>query len=267
MDADRREYRDEWVGYWAPGSRSLTVTFAAISDSRAWYGAAVYHATRRLDLGTYFSWFIADWSEDQSAPDNHVYDRVVTTRIDLNDLAYVKIEGHCMNGYGAFDSIRGFYGQQNRNGLKANTNALVVRTASAFRDLVRERRTNMTTLRRHAIAACMIGVAWISPLAGDVKIIAHPSVRTDSLPWPNSKAHSSRTGDGSKTARMSNLCWPKVARLVELSSGNMSARATMRCAPTTGLWSSPVLAPCPSFWIPMPRSSTRLPTRKAPSDM
>ena len=43
-----------------------------------------------------------------------------------------KIEGHFMNGYGAFDSIRGFYGQQNPNGLKPGTNALVVRTGFNF---------------------------------------------------------------------------------------------------------------------------------------
>lgn len=36
----RREFRNEWVGYWKPGESTLAVTFDAISDSRAWYGAA-----------------------------------------------------------------------------------------------------------------------------------------------------------------------------------------------------------------------------------
>jgi hypothetical protein len=128
----RREFRDEWVGYWEPGSTALAATFDAISDSRAWYGSAAYRVSKRLELGTYFSWYIADWREDRSPPTNHVYDRVASARFDLNNHWYAKIEGHFMNGYGAFDSIRGFYGQQNPNGLDPNTNALVARTGFSF---------------------------------------------------------------------------------------------------------------------------------------
>ena len=128
----RREFRDEWVGYWEPGSSELAVTFDAISDSRAWYGAAAYRVSKRLEVGTYYSWFIADWRKDPSPPTNHVYDRVASARIDLTHHWYAKIEGHFMNGYGAFDSIRGFYGQQNPDGLKPSTNALVVRTGFSF---------------------------------------------------------------------------------------------------------------------------------------
>ena len=128
----RREFRDEWVGYWEPSSTTMAVTFDAISDSRAWYGAAAYRVSKRLELGTYYSRFIADWRKDPSPPTNHVYDRVASARIDLTNHWYAKIEGHFMNGYGAFDSIRGFYGQQNPNGLKPGTNALVVRTGFNF---------------------------------------------------------------------------------------------------------------------------------------
>lgn len=128
----RRELRDEWVGYYLPGSTGLAVTFDAVADSRAWYGAAAYRVSKRIEVGNYYSWFIANWSGDQSAPANHVYDRVVTGRIDLSSHWYAKVEGHWMDGYGAFDSIRGFYGQQNPNGLKPKTNALVARTGFSF---------------------------------------------------------------------------------------------------------------------------------------
>lgn len=128
----RREFRDEWVGYWEPNSTTMAVTFDAISDSRAWYGAGAYRVSKRLELGTYYSRFTADARKDPSPPTNHVYDRVATARIDLTNHWYAKVEGHFMNGYGAFDSIRGFYGQQNRNGLKPSTDALVVRTGFTF---------------------------------------------------------------------------------------------------------------------------------------
>jgi hypothetical protein len=61
-----------------------------------------------------------------------VYDKDLTARFDITSHWNVKLEGHFMNGYGAFDSIRGFYAQQNPNGLKADTNALVLRTSFSF---------------------------------------------------------------------------------------------------------------------------------------
>jgi hypothetical protein len=128
----RREFRDEWVGYWKPGESTLAVTFDAISDSRAWYGAASYRITKRWEVGTYYSWFIANWPAAHALPTNHVYDKDLTARFDINSHWNVKLEGHFMNGYGAFDSIRGFYAQQNPNGLKADTNALVLRTSFSF---------------------------------------------------------------------------------------------------------------------------------------
>jgi len=128
----RREFRNEWVGYYLPGSTDLAVTFNAVSDSRSWYGSAAYRISKRLEVGSYFSWFIANWPVDKSLPTNHVYDRAVTARFDLTSHWFMKLEGHFMDGYGAFDSIRGFYGQQNPNGLLPATNALVARTGFSF---------------------------------------------------------------------------------------------------------------------------------------
>lgn len=91
-----------------------------------------HRISKRWELGTYCSWFIANWPTTHSLPTNHVYDKDVTARFDVTRHWNVKIEGHFMNGYGAFDSIRGFYGQQNPSGLKPDTTALVVRTGLRF---------------------------------------------------------------------------------------------------------------------------------------
>jgi hypothetical protein len=87
----RREFRNEWVGYWQPQESTLAVTFDAISDSRAWYGAASYRISRRWELGTYSSWFIANWPVTHSLPTNHVYDKDVTARFDVTRHWNVKI--------------------------------------------------------------------------------------------------------------------------------------------------------------------------------
>ena len=69
---------------------------------------------------------------DHGLPNNHIYDNVLTARVDVTRHFLVKVEGHFMDGYGAQDSIRGFYTQNNRAGLKAKTNMLVLRTGVSF---------------------------------------------------------------------------------------------------------------------------------------
>lgn len=123
----RREYRDEWVGYYTPALQPM-FNFNAISDSRSWYGSAAYRLNKRLEVGGYGSWFYFDWHQDLSAPVNHVHDRVVTARFDLTNHWSLKVEGHFMDGYGRFDSIRGYYEQTNPQGLKPQTSMLVIRT-------------------------------------------------------------------------------------------------------------------------------------------
>jgi TonB family protein len=44
-----------------------------------------------------------------------------------------------------------------------------------------ERSTNVNSLRLNIITACMVGVASISAWAGDVKVIANPNVKADSI--------------------------------------------------------------------------------------
>jgi len=66
-------------------------------------------------------------------PANHIYDKVVVGRVDLNRYWNVKVEGHFMDGTGSGGIYpAGFYPQQNPNGYQRNTNALVLKTGVRF---------------------------------------------------------------------------------------------------------------------------------------
>ena len=127
----RREWRDEWVGYYTQAMQP-EFNFQAVSDARSWYGSGAYRASKWLEVGGYFSWYVANWSEPWSDPANHVYDKVATARFDLNSHLSLKVEGHWMDGHGAFDSIRGFYDQVNPGGIQPTTHLLVVRMGYAL---------------------------------------------------------------------------------------------------------------------------------------
>jgi hypothetical protein len=113
-------------------------------DVRAWYVSGAYRVVKRLTIGSYYSRYVITTAAggplaalfpaqtDTSLPANHVYDKVVTGRVDLNRFWNVKVEGHFMDGYGDSLYPDGFYPQQNSNGFKPNTNALVVKTSFNF---------------------------------------------------------------------------------------------------------------------------------------
>jgi hypothetical protein len=101
-------------------------------DERGWYGAAAYRISKRLELGTYRSWFYPTWHGDQSAPSSHLIDQTVTARVDLARFWDLKIEGHFIDGYGSPQSIRGFYPSNNPSGMQPKTNMLVIRTGWNF---------------------------------------------------------------------------------------------------------------------------------------
>lgn len=113
-------------------------------DVRGWYVSGTYRISKRITLGSYYSHYsittlyrgalarFAQNQTDTNLPENHVYDKVLTARYDLRKFWNVKIEGHFMNGYGASSYPDGFYPQQNPQGFKNNTNALVVRTGINF---------------------------------------------------------------------------------------------------------------------------------------
>jgi len=69
---------------------------------------------------------------DTSLPQNHIYDKVISARVDLNQFWNVKIEGHFMDGYAAGPYPNGFYPQVNPNGFTPNTNALILKTGFHF---------------------------------------------------------------------------------------------------------------------------------------
>jgi len=69
---------------------------------------------------------------DTSLPASHIYDKVITERLDLNRFWNVKIEGHFMDGYGDSSYPNGFYIQVNPQGFQPNTNALVLKTSVNF---------------------------------------------------------------------------------------------------------------------------------------
>ncbi|MGA9907906.1 MAG: hypothetical protein WBQ01_16160, partial [Candidatus Sulfotelmatobacter sp.] len=69
---------------------------------------------------------------DTTLPANHIYDKVISGRVDLRRFWNVKVEGHFMNGYGSSTYPDGFYPQVNPQGFKSDTNALVIKTGVIF---------------------------------------------------------------------------------------------------------------------------------------
>jgi len=135
-DAEYRRYlRDQiiWNG-----------TSEDIVDVRGWYVSGAYRLMKRLEAGAYYSHYsitsvfggalakIAPNQTDTSLPANHIYDKVITGRVDLNRFWNVKVEGHFMDGYADSAYPDGFYPQVNPPGFKPNTNALVLKTSVNF---------------------------------------------------------------------------------------------------------------------------------------
>jgi hypothetical protein len=114
------------------------------NDVRAWYVSGAYRIIKKLEVGSYYSHYTIESvyygpialeipsQTDTSLPENHVYDKVITARVDLNRFWNVKLEGHFMDGYGVSTYPDGFYPQVNPQGFKPNTNALVVKTSLHF---------------------------------------------------------------------------------------------------------------------------------------
>ncbi len=97
-------------------------------NARAGYVSAAYRVSKWLELGTYHSRFIANWSLYHGDPMNHVFDQVFTSRFDLNKYLDLKAEGHFIDG-AMVNSVldRGFYAAANPAGLKPAMRMLVLR--------------------------------------------------------------------------------------------------------------------------------------------
>jgi hypothetical protein len=100
--------------------------------SAGWFLATAYRVARPVEVGGYYSHFIADTSLDGNLPTNHISGPVLTTRFDLTKYVSLKVEGHFVDGYGNPTSPHGFYLRDNTTGLADSTKMLVVRTAVSF---------------------------------------------------------------------------------------------------------------------------------------
>jgi hypothetical protein len=126
------------------GDSGVTLLFENVTDVRGWYVSGAYRVMKRLALGSYYSRYsvtsvtrgpfapLFPAQTDTSLPANHIYDKVISARLDLKKFWNVKVEGHFMNGYGNSTYPDGFYPQVNPQGFKPNTNALVVKTGINF---------------------------------------------------------------------------------------------------------------------------------------
>ena len=133
------EYRRYWRNQELFGGTS-----ESFADVRGWYVSGAYRISKRLQIGSYYSRYtitnvvsgvLAPFYPpltDTGLPADHDYDKVVAGRVNLNRFWNVKVEGHFMNGYGSGPYPNGFYTQVNPQGLKPNTNALVIKTGVNF---------------------------------------------------------------------------------------------------------------------------------------
>ena len=102
------------------GSRELPV--------RAWYVMAMYHATGRLALGSYYSDdFVPTVDLNHQNPLNYAKDTAVNARFDFNRHFYAKLEGHYLSGNG-----QGFYALDNPNGYQRVTRLAAARFGFVF---------------------------------------------------------------------------------------------------------------------------------------
>jgi hypothetical protein len=133
LDSEYRRYwRDQQI---------FSGAYEIKTDVRSWYGAAAYRLSKRLEIGSYYSRFSNNWvstvpgqveAPSQSSPDRHLYDKVVSARVDLNSHWNVKVEGHFMDGWGGTMYPDGFYPLDNPQGIKPKTNMLIIRTGVNF---------------------------------------------------------------------------------------------------------------------------------------
>jgi hypothetical protein len=136
IDSEYRRYVREQVLFSGSAENS--------NDVRGWYLSGTYRVSKRFAFGSYYSRYtitsiffgvlggLVPNQTDTGLPLNHVYDKVVTARIDLQKFWNVKVEGHFMNGYGEASYPDGFYPQLNPQGFTPNTNALVIKTSFNF---------------------------------------------------------------------------------------------------------------------------------------
>lgn len=97
-------------------------------DWRSWYAMTSYRATRKLQVGTYYSHIVdAGGGESTSVYQHYSKDWTISSRYDFNSHFYAKLEGHFLHG-----TDLGYYSDSNPNGLKARSNILAARIGFSF---------------------------------------------------------------------------------------------------------------------------------------
>ena len=158
MRSSKAEWTNQFYGEYASGGLRVDSEYRRyfrnyviasmysgnVIDVRGWYASAAYRIVKKLEVGSYYSRYTVTSvyfgpigqqfpnQTDTSLPANHIYDKVITARVDLYQFWNVKLEGHFMDGYGDSSYPDGFYPQVNPKGFKPNTNALVVKTGFKF---------------------------------------------------------------------------------------------------------------------------------------
>ena len=107
-------------------------TMEAPTSPTSAYASAAYRLSKFVEVGGYYSRFYADWAASHDAKDNHIYDKVFTTRFDVTSNFNVKVEAHFTDGYGDPYTPHGFYLSTNPSGFQPTTNMLVLRTGVNF---------------------------------------------------------------------------------------------------------------------------------------
>jgi hypothetical protein len=120
----RRERRDTFM--------NPEVFPPTLGRSNSAFVAASYRLLEKLEVGSYYSHFVFDTALPASRADNHIYDKVVSARVDVNRFWHVKVEGHFIDGNGSSTLTHGFYLRNNRSGFSEKTNMLVIRTGVNF---------------------------------------------------------------------------------------------------------------------------------------
>lgn len=101
---------------------------SSAKNARQGYVSAAYRVSKRLELGAYHSRIVRDWLANHGDPKNHIFDQVITARMDLTSYLDFKVEEHFIDG-ADIDSVmsRGFFAASNPGGIKPQMKMFVMR--------------------------------------------------------------------------------------------------------------------------------------------
>jgi hypothetical protein len=120
------EYRRSWIDEVVYDGQEEIQT-----DAKAWYVAGSYRIVKWMQVGSYYS--NLDIHAPLNAETGHIHDTDVTVRFDANRYLNFKLEGHFMDGVGLPGLYPGgFFSADNPNGVKPQTNAVIVKTNFNF---------------------------------------------------------------------------------------------------------------------------------------